>query len=134
MSMMGGFHIYPRTHMDKLQRVKGCQPELVACLIAAAQRWAGPAAGYLRFTEGLRTPQRQAELYRKGLSWTLDSKHLTGDAVDVALFPGRALSWEIEHYRDLNHEVQEVALELGVRIEWGGNWKQRDAVHFQIDG
>lgn len=32
----------------------------------------------------LRSPEEQAEKVAKGLSWTLKSKHLTGDAIDVA--------------------------------------------------
>lgn len=32
----------------------------------------------------LRTPEEQAEKVAKGLSWTQNSKHLTGDAIDVA--------------------------------------------------
>jgi hypothetical protein len=31
-----------------------------------------------------RTPEEQAEKVKAGLSWTLASKHLTGDAIDVA--------------------------------------------------
>ena len=33
--------------------------------------------------EGLRGKERQAELRRSGLSWTNQSKHLTGEAIDV---------------------------------------------------
>ena len=36
--------------------------------------------------EGLRSKERQAELRRFGLSWTNQSKHLTGEAIDVVLF------------------------------------------------
>lgn len=32
----------------------------------------------------LRSPEEQAEKVAKGLSWTLKSRHLTGDAIDVA--------------------------------------------------
>lgn len=32
----------------------------------------------------LRTTDEQAEKVAKGLSWTMNSKHLTGDAIDVA--------------------------------------------------
>lgn len=36
--------------------------------------------------EGLRGKERQAELRRAGLSWTNQSRHLTGEAIDVVLF------------------------------------------------
>ena len=36
--------------------------------------------------EGVRTAARQAELRRAGLSWVKQSRHQTGDAIDVVLF------------------------------------------------
>ena len=128
------FKVYPRTAYDKIERLKGVQPELVAVLITAAQRWSELNGGYVRFTEGLRTLERQKELYRKGLSWTLDSKHLTGEAVDVALFPGGAISWDFPYYADFAEQVSDVCLETGIQVAWGGDWKSRDGVHFEIVG
>jgi peptidoglycan L-alanyl-D-glutamate endopeptidase CwlK len=36
-------------------------------------------------TEGLRTKERQKELFSAGKSQTMNSRHLTGKAVDIAV-------------------------------------------------
>lgn len=122
---------------DYLSRLRGVHPVLSACLIAASVRFWGhrqPVDGsFVRFTEGLRTQSRHSRLIAEGKSWTEHSYHLTGKAVDVALFPNGRLSWDFEYYRDFNEEVQEVAGLLGTLITWGGEWAQRDGVHFQIE-
>ena len=39
-------------------------------------------------TEGLRTKERQQQLFDQGKSKTLNSRHLSGKAVDVVIFLG----------------------------------------------
>lgn len=86
-------------------------------------------------TEGLRSEQRQQELIDAGKSWVKKSKHQTGCAVDVAAFPFGydEASWDLAHYAEINKAFQEAGRRHGARITWGGNWTQRDGVHFQID-
>ena len=131
---MKGYTVFPRLAYDKVDRLRGVHPELCACLIIAAHEWHTLNGGFVRFNEGLRSPDRQAQLVRAGSSWTMDSKHLDGMAVDVALFPGGSLSWDLDYYRDYADMVESASFDLGVRIEWGGNWKVRDGPHFQLDG
>ncbi len=82
-----------------------------------------------RIVETLRTPERQRDLIAKGVSWTADSRHLTGDAIDVA--PVECLSmknWAPSHpHWTLMGEIGE---RLGLR--WGGRWKVRDCCHFEL--
>ncbi|EEX9090297.1 M15 family metallopeptidase, partial [Escherichia coli] len=44
-------------------------------------------------TEGLRTKERQKQLVAEGKSQTMNSRHLTGDAVDVVAYMGSQVSW-----------------------------------------
>lgn len=86
-------------------------------------------------TEGLRSAERQQELINAKKSWVKKSKHQDGNAIDVAAFPNgySEVSWDLEHYAKINEAFQEAGRIHGARITWGGNWTQRDGVHFQID-
>lgn len=85
--------------------------------------------------EGLRTETRQKELIALGKSWVQRSKHQDGLAVDLMALPADGTgNWEPPHYDLINAAMQEAAGRLGVRLTWGGTWKMRDLVHFQIEG
>lgn len=71
---------------------------------------------------GLRTPEEQAELYRKGASLTLDSYHLVGRAVDLAAWVDGDISWDWPYYHEIAQAMFEAAREQGQTIRWGGNW------------
>ncbi len=85
-------------------------------------------------TEGLRTRERQVQLVRAGASRTMDSRHLTGHAVDVAATVEGDVRWDWPLYGTIAGEVKKAAAELGVQITWGGDWpKLRDGPHFELD-
>ncbi len=85
-------------------------------------------------TEGLRTKERQVQLKREGKSKTLNSKHITGHAIDVAIFVDDKLTWEHKHYKDIADLFKQAAKEAGVKITWGGDWVSFvDGPHFEID-
>ena len=72
--------------------------------------------------EGFRTEARQRELVRKGASKTMNSRHLTGHAVDIAPIVNGSISWDFDHYYPLAEAMARAATELGVTIRWGGCW------------
>jgi peptidoglycan L-alanyl-D-glutamate endopeptidase CwlK len=75
--------------------------------------------------EGLRTKARQAELVAAGASQTMDSRHITGHAVDLAAWVG-AIRWDMGLYYQLAATVQKVSRYTGVPIRWGGAWVRLD--------
>lgn len=82
--------------------------------------------------EGLRTPTRQAELVKAGASQTQNSRHLTGHAVDLAAWVG-TVRWDWPLYPRIAAAMKQAAKELGVPIEWGGDWTSfKDGPHFQL--
>lgn len=85
--------------------------------------------------EGLRSPARQHELVASGASQTLNSRHLTGHAVDLLPIgpDGKAaFAWPL--YDQLGPAVKEAAQKEAVAITWGGDWKSlRDGPHFELD-
>lgn len=62
------------------------------------------------------------------------SRHITGHAIDFVALPDNQVSWEWSHYPKIADAFKQAAAELGVSIEWGGDWKSfRDGVHIQLN-
>lgn len=83
-------------------------------------------------TEGLRTKERQKELFDKGASKTMNSRHLTGHAVDLAAVVGHEVRWDWPLYHKLAKAMKAAAAELGVSMVWGGDWRFKDGPHFEL--
>lgn len=83
--------------------------------------------------EGLRSEARQRELVAKGASRTMNSRHLTGHAVDIVPWVDGTVSWDWKFYSEIRNAMMTAAAELGVEIEWGGNWATfKDGPHWQL--
>ncbi len=87
----------------------------------------------LRVLEGMRTLARQKVLLAQGATRTLNSRHLTGHAVDVAPLIDGKVSWDWPLYHKIAATVKAAAKELNIPIEWGGDWKTfKDGPHWQL--
>jgi peptidoglycan L-alanyl-D-glutamate endopeptidase CwlK len=75
--------------------------------------------------EGLRSIARQQELVNQGASQTMNSKHITGDAVDLAAWLG-TIRWELPLYFKIAEAMKQAAIENNVAIRWGGAWTVPD--------
>lgn len=75
--------------------------------------------------EGLRSKERQRQLVASGASRTMDGRHLTGHAVDLAAFVDGKVSWDWKHYYRIAAAVQAAAVRLNIPIVWGGVWDKR---------
>lgn len=85
-------------------------------------------------TEGLRTMARQKQLVAAGASRTLNSRHITGHAVDLAPVIGGRICWDWPPFRQIASAMKEAARDLSVSIVWGGDWKTfADGPHFELD-
>ena len=82
--------------------------------------------------EGIRHIERQRQLVKDGKSTTLNSRHLTGHAVDMVPYP---VDWEdLERFESMAEAMKLAAEELEIPIVWGGDWKSfYDAPHFELD-
>jgi peptidoglycan LD-endopeptidase CwlK len=83
--------------------------------------------------EGVRTKARQQQLLEANATQTLNSRHLTGHAVDlVPLLNGKA-DWSWPLYDQIALAMKESAKSLALHIEWGGDWETfKDGAHFQL--
>ena len=112
-----------------ISRMAGLHPDLKKVMNQAI------LATDLDFTvlEGLRTLERQKQMVESGASTTLNSRHLDGHAVDIAPFIGGEVQWDWPLYYRLAAIVKAAAKEVGVPIEWGGDWKTfKDGPHWQL--
>lgn len=110
-------------------KLKGLHPDLVKVVNRAWEI----APGSFRVTEGLRTKERQKELLDAGATTTMNSRHITGHAVDIAAEVAGKVRWDWPLYRNLAVVFKEAAKIEGVPIEWGGDWKSfKDGPHYQL--
>ena len=113
-----------------LSRLAGVNSDLVRVIRRAAAITTMP----FMVQEGLRTLERQKKLVEQGASKTLDSRHLTGHAVDILPLDEKSLpSWHWPLYHRLAVIVKRAAQDEGVPVEWGGDWKRfKDGPHWQL--
>ena len=112
------------------KRLVGVHPALIAVVRAALE--ISPVA--FTITEGLRTPARQAALVKAGASRTLNSRHLTGHAVDVAALVEGQVRWDWPLYPRIAQAFKTASERLDTPIIWGGDWPTlRDGPHFELD-
>ena len=113
-----------------MRKLEGVNPLLVSVIGAAAVSC--PIEFHI--TEGVRSYSRQKMLFEAGKSQTMNSKHLTGDAVDIAVFINGVVNWDFSNYAKVAKFVKEAAQQLGAVIKWGGDFETfKDGPHFQLE-
>lgn len=110
-------------------------------------------------TQGNRTRDEQMRLYGKGrtasqcsakgvptayakpnervVTWTLNSNHIGGNAIDIAPYHNGKIEWDEDGklglWPKLAAAFLKASAQLGTPVEWGGNWtKNKDRPHFEL--
>lgn len=132
-----------------LSRLEGVEPRLVKVVKRAIQI----SMQDFMVLEGVRTPERQKQLYAQGrtkpgniVTWTLKSNHFKkpdgfGHAVDLVPFP---VDWNtLSKFDAVSKAMFKAADELGLQIRWGADWDsdgkprergESDSPHFELVG
>jgi peptidoglycan LD-endopeptidase CwlK len=104
-----------------------------------------------RCHQGARTIEQQRLNLAKGVSWTMNSKHIPGPdgfahAFDLSYWP---MDWTDDSARAIQKHywfagvVLGIAFRMGIPLRWGGDWdsdrdlaeeKRPDLVHFELVG
>lgn len=119
-----------------VERLKGVHPDLRKVADAVLQVAPWP----LRVTEGLRTLERQKQLVAMKASKTMNSRHLTGHAIDVVPYVDLDRDGKIETEELYNKELfkqlisiaKDCAEKLGIEMTWGYDWGW-DMPHWELN-
>ena len=78
-------------------------------------------------------PTKYAQPSLSKVTWLnnpLASKHVTGNAIDLVPYP---IDWNtISKFTTISKAMKQAAKELGVDLEWGGDWTKKDYPHFEL--
>lgn len=114
-----------RLGATSLKRLATCHP----ILIAVAKRAIQLTTQDFTVFEGVRTVERQRELMRRGVTRTMNSKHLPqadgmSHAFDLVPWINGKAEWDWEGCYRIAYAVDRAATEQGVadRIRWGAAW------------
>jgi peptidoglycan L-alanyl-D-glutamate endopeptidase CwlK len=112
-----------------LKALVGVHPDLVAVAKRAAELMPG---GFI-LTEGLRSKERQRELFAKGLSKTMNSRHIVGMAVDFAPILYGEVTWKTPAFLPVIKAFKTASAELKIPIVSGSEWKTfKDYPHIEL--
>lgn len=110
------------TFGDRSEReLVGVEPRLVK----RARRALASSSVDFGVHDGLRTKEAQAELYAQGVSRTLDSEHLHGNALDLVPWIGGRLRWQWPACIQVAIAMREADVAFAAdrqRLTWGGVW------------
>lgn len=73
-------------------------------------------------TCGLRTQHEQNQLYIQGKSKVKHSRHQDGAAIDIVVYKGGKVTWDLHDYVTAAEGFHLAAKELGVDLRWGAAW------------
>lgn len=106
-----------------LDKLAGVRPELIEVVKQAIEI----TTIDFGVTEGLRTKERQIELFEKGASQIRDGgKHVDGMAVDLVAYIDGRISWELNLYDNIADAMKQAAIEKNVALRWGAAWNVPD--------
>lgn len=111
------------------ERLKGVHPDLVKVIEEAIKE--SPLD--FSITEGLRTKERQKVLFDSGKSQTMNSRHITGHAIDFAVLKDGEITWDFQYYRIVADHIKAVAKKLDIPIVSGADWVSfKDGPHIEL--
>lgn len=112
-----------------LERLKGVHADLVNVVKFASSN----SEIKFEISEGLRSLAKQRSLLASGATQTLNSRHLSGHAIDVYAIIEGEVRWDWPLYSKIADAMKKAAQFLEIPIEWGGDWKTfKDGCHFQL--
>ncbi len=118
-----------RLSQKSLDRLSGVHPDLVAVVKRALEISEVDFA----VLEGVRSKTRQAQLFKEKATKTMNSRHLTGHAVDLGAYVAGSIRWDWPLYYRIADAMKAAAMELGTPLTWGGDWESfPDGPHFEL--
>lgn len=114
---------------QSLQNLVGVHKDLVNVVVRAITL----TSVDFKVLEGLRSLDQQKKNLANGSSQTLNSRHLSGHAVDLGAIVNGLLTWDWPPYESIAKAMKQAAYDIKVPIQWGGDWQYfKDGTHFQL--
>lgn len=82
--------------------------------------------------DGGRTDAEHKNNVAAGRSWIRRSKHQDGLAIDVAAYVDGKVTYEHRYYHSIANAFYVCAIKLDTPIIWGGEWRVKDLMHFEL--
>ena len=103
-----------------MKRLRGAQPALRRVVQYAIM------VTSVDFTvlEVVRSTERQRKLFATRATRTMNSRHLTGHAVDLGAYVDRTIRWDWPLYFDIAEAMKRASEAEDVELVWGGAWDQ----------
>ncbi len=101
-----------------LKNLEGVHPDLQKAVLRAIQI----TDVDFGVGEGLRSKEQQAKEVAEGSSRTMNSRHITGHAVDLVCYVNGKVSWDWPMYGRIALAMKHASKELGIPLNWGGVW------------
>lgn len=115
--------------MKSLKNLEGVHPDLVKVVKKVVEE----SPYDFVITEGIRTLEKQKQLFTAGKSKTMKSRHLTGHAIDFAVLVGQNVVWDMEYYKKVAEAFLAAGKALKIDVECGAFWKEfPDGPHVQL--
>lgn len=129
--------------LRSIYRLQQCHPDIIRVVIRAIQL----TPIDFMVGAGVRSIEEQRENVRKGVSKTMNSKHLPqrdgmSHAVDLWPWVNGAIPWDDwRAFKSVADAMLQAAGELGVDLRWGGDWDRDgdsndhsflDGPHFEL--
>lgn len=112
-----------------IDRLSGVHPDLVAVVKLAIEL----SDIDFQVIEGVRSKARQEQLFKAGASKTMNSRHLTGHAVDLCALINDSVRWDWPLYFKIADAMKQASSQLKIKIVWGGDWRTfKDGPHFEL--
>lgn len=123
--MTAAFKFGPRSE----ERLQGVHPDLIKVVRRALEL----SKVDFSVSEGLRTYARQKQLVADGKSKTMNSRHLSGHAVDLYPVSKAGAEWVREDFAEVVDAMRRASKALGIPVEHGHDWKSfPDSPHHQL--
>ena len=133
------------------KRLEGVHPKLIKLIEYSLEHEDCPHDFGIPSDGGLRTDERQAELYSKGRRGMKGEKKVTnadgvrnksrhqkkldgyGYAFDIYVYENGSANWDRQKLTEIANHIFTCADKLGIKIQWGGYFKSfKDLPHFQL--
>jgi peptidoglycan L-alanyl-D-glutamate endopeptidase CwlK len=122
-----GFRLGKRS----LQRLTGVHPDLLKVVNMAIRI----SKQDFSVIEGMRTLETQKDYVKRGVSETMNSRHLTGHAVDLYPYPihGDVDDIPSEQWNLIADAMHAASEHYGILCHWGHDLWGWDKPHYQLD-